>query len=129
MILHLNTASHIPLYLQLRNEIVMGIGRGDLKIGSPLPTVRQMAQDMGVNPMTVNKSYALLKQEGFIDIDRRNGAMVNPRTDVHGIFYTKMESELELLIAESALKGISKQALLSTAEQLFDRITVSPNPA
>ena len=58
MIIELNTASDIPIYVQLRNQIVLGIGRGELKSGESLPTVRQMAQDTGINVMTVNKAYA-----------------------------------------------------------------------
>ena len=66
MIIKLNMTSEIPIYVQLRNEIVLGIGRGELKAGEQLPTVRQMAADIGVNTMTVNKSYQILKAEGFI---------------------------------------------------------------
>ena len=57
MLIQLDMASDIPIYVQLRNQIVMGIGRGELKMGEKLPTVRQLAQDAGVNTMTVNKAY------------------------------------------------------------------------
>ena len=70
--------SEVPIYLQLRNQILLGIGRGDLRPGEHLPAVRQLAQDAGINPMTVSKAYALLKREGFLDVDRRRGAVVNP---------------------------------------------------
>ena len=76
VIITLDTVSSIPIYVQLRNQIVTGIGRGELKAGEKLPTVRQMAQDAGINNMTVNKTYQILKTEGFIDIDRRKGATV-----------------------------------------------------
>ena len=68
MIIKLDMTSNIPIYVQLRNEIVMGIGRGDLKKGEGLPTVRQMAEDIGVNNMTVNKAYSILKNEGYMVI-------------------------------------------------------------
>ena len=84
MILKLNMSSETPIYVQLRNQIVMGIGTGALKVGEKLPTVRQMAADAGVNTMTVNKTYQLLKAEGFIEIDRRRGAVVNPVEDTAG---------------------------------------------
>ena len=48
MIIKLNMTSEIPIYVQLRNEIVLGIGRGELKAGEQLPTVRQMAADIYV---------------------------------------------------------------------------------
>ena len=78
MLITLDTTSSIPIYVQLRNQIVTGIGRGELKAGEHLPTVRQLAADAGVNTMTVNKTYQLLKAEGFIEIDRRQGATVCP---------------------------------------------------
>ena len=77
MIISLDTSSSVPIYVQLRNQIVLGIGRGDLKPGEGLPTVRQMAKDAGINTMTVNKTYQILKTEGFIEIDRRFGAFVS----------------------------------------------------
>ena len=75
MLITLNTKSAIPIYVQLRNQIVTGIGKGALKAGENLPTVRQMASDIGVNTMTVNKAYQILKAEGFIEIDRRLGGL------------------------------------------------------
>ena len=65
MIIKINTLSQIPLYLQLRNQIVKGIGKGELTEGESLPTVRQMAADLGINTMTVSKAYQLLKNEVF----------------------------------------------------------------
>jgi len=49
MIIELDMNSSIPIYVQLRNQIVMGIGHGELKPGESLPTVRQLAEDAGVN--------------------------------------------------------------------------------
>lgn len=76
MIIKINTKSETPIYLQLRNEIVKGIGKGEFEIGESLPTVRQMAMELGVNTMTVSKAYQLLKTEGFIETDRRKGTVV-----------------------------------------------------
>ena len=119
MIINLNMNSDVPIYVQLRNEIVMGIGRGELKRGESLPTVRQMAADIGVNTMTVNKAYKILKDEGYIEIDRRHGAKVNPSINLSFEFKEKLESELELLVAESVLKGISKEEFLNMFNSVF----------
>ena len=75
MIIELDMSSSTPIYVQLRNQIVKGIGKGELKTGEKLPTVRQLASDAGVNTMTVNKAYQILKNEGFIRTDRRLGAL------------------------------------------------------
>ena len=125
MIVKLDTTSEIPLYVQLRNQIVMGIGRGDLKIGQGLPTVRQMAEDIGVNTMTVNKSYAILKSEGYIEIDRRHGAKVNPKVDMTGLFREKVERELMLLISESSLKGFSRDDFMKMCADAYSHINLS----
>ena len=63
MIIELDMSSSTPIYVQLRNQIVKGIGKGELKTGEKLPTVRQLASDAGVNTMTVNKAYQILKNE------------------------------------------------------------------
>lgn len=122
MILKLNMASNTPIYVQLRNEIVLGIGNGKLKIGENLPTVRQLAEDIGVNTMTVSKTYTILKNEGFIEIDRRHGAKINPKLDSSMEFKEKLEDELMLLIAESALKGINRKDFLSMCNDIFDNM-------
>ena len=123
MIIKLDTTSDTPIYVQLRNQIVMGIGSGELKIGEGLPTVRQMAEDIGVNTMTVNKTYAILKQEGYIEIDRRHGAKVSPKIDAN--YREKVESELTLLIAESTLKGISRDDFMKLCADVFTKVNIS----
>ena len=57
MIIELDMSSDTPIYVQLRNQIVKGIGKGEIQPGEKLPTVRQLAADAGVNTMTVNKTY------------------------------------------------------------------------
>ena len=122
MIIKLDTTSTIPIYVQLRNQIVMGIGCGGLKLGEGLPTVRQMAEDIGVNTMTVSKTYTILKQEGYIEIDRRHGAKVNPQIDLTTQFREKVESELTLLIAESSLKGLSRDEFMELCENVYGKM-------
>lgn len=82
MVIELDMDSSTPIYVQLRNQIVKGIGKGELAAGEKLPTVRQLAEDAGVNTMTVNKTYQILKVEGYIKIDRRLGACVSENIDM-----------------------------------------------
>lgn len=125
MIIELDMNSSTPIYVQLRNQIVMGIGRGELKLGESLPTVRQLAQDIGVNTMTVNKAYQILKTEGYIKIDRRHGAIVSDNIDMDIIFREKLENELELLLAEAAINGMDKRDFLSMCNEIYSKIKVS----
>ena len=126
MIIRLDMASEVPIYVQLRNAIVVGIGKGELQPGEGLPTVRQMAEDLGVNLMTVNKAYAILKNEGFIEIDRRHGARINPRKDKFGVFREKAEEELLLLIAEATVRGVEKSEFMELCEKVY-RSMCTPN--
>ena len=119
MIISIDMSSDIPIYVQLRNQIVTGIGKGELKAGESLPSVRQMARDAGINNMTVNKTYQILKAEGFIEIDRRKGATVCPVQKTEGRFREKLEAELELLSAEACLKGMPKEEFLRICEEMF----------
>lgn len=125
MIIELDMNSSTPIYVQLRNQIVMGIGRGELKLGESLPTVRQLAQDIGVNTMTVNKAYQILKTEGYIKIDRRHGAIVSDNIDMDIVFREKPENELELLLAEAAINGMDKRDFLSMCNEIYSKIKVS----
>ena len=125
MIIELDMNSSTPIYVQLRNQIVMGIGRGELKLGESLPTVRQLAQDIGVNTMTVNKAYQILKTEGYIKIARRHGAIVSDNIDMDIVFREKLENELELLLAEAAINGMDKRDFLSMCNEIYSKIKVS----
>ena len=65
-----------PLYMQIRSQIIAGIARGDLTAGDALPSVRRLASDLGINLHTVNKAYAVLRDEGYIVVRGRAGAFI-----------------------------------------------------
>src|SRR5690554_2923189 len=119
MLLRLDMSSTVPIYLQLRNQIVLGIGSGKLKPGQSLPTVRQLAEDLGINAMTVTKAYTLLKNEGFIAIDRRHGAEVKLTVANDSPFQSRLEDELSLLIAEANIRGMTPQDFMALCKKIF----------
>ena len=124
MIIELDFSSDTPIYVQLRNQIVKGIGKGELKAGEKLPTVRQLANDAGVNTMTVNKTYQILKSEGYVRTDRRMGAFVAENIDMNDEFREKLESELELLSAEACITGMKKDDFLKMCEVVYSRMNL-----
>ena len=124
MIIELYFSSDTPIYVQLRNQIVKGIGKGELKAGEKLPTVRQLANDAGVNTMTVNKTYQILKSEGYVRTDRRMGAFVAENIDMNDEFREKLESELELLSAEACITGMKKDDFLKMCEAVYSRMNL-----
>lgn len=76
MIIKIDFESEEAIYIQLRNQIIMGIATDRIHEGDSLPSVRQLAENIGINMHTVNKAYTVLKQEGYIKLDRRRGAVI-----------------------------------------------------
>lgn len=125
MVLNLDFNSDKSIYVQIKEEITKAIASGELKINESLPSVRSMAENIGVNLHTVNKSYNELKEEGFLNIDRRKGAIVAQLPmKVDNITRQKNKLDLELLVAKSYLSGISKEEFLSLSANLFDKYEV-----
>lgn len=119
MIIAINEYSDIPIYIQIRNQIVLGISNGNLKPGEQLPTVRALAEEMGINSMTVNKAYQMLKQEGYIYTDRRNGAKVRERLEFKAELPGESMEMLQRVISEAKIRGISKEEFYKICEKFY----------
>lgn len=119
MILRIDMASQVPIYVQLRNEIVRGIAGGSSPWGRACPPSANWRRTLGVNTMTVSKAYQALKAEGFLETDRRHGATVCRAGDPNGVFREKLAEELELLIAEAKLKGVPREEFFSLCTAAF----------
>ena len=92
MIIRIDQTSADPLYVQLRSQIIASIARGDLVPGDVLPSVRSLASDLGINLHTVNKAYAVLRDEGYVLMRGRSGAYVADPT-CHAPESTKADHE------------------------------------
>lgn len=117
MLLHLDFSLDTPIYQQIRNEIVRGIAAGSLVPGQQLPTIRALAETLGVNVMTVNKAYALLKQEGYLRADRRSGTVVAGRT---GPLTDDLRAALELAAAQARASGVPLEEVLSVCRGVYE---------
>ena len=123
MLITIDAAAPEPLYLQIRNQIVAGIATGQLEPGQSLPSVRSLASDLGINLHTVNKAYAVLRDEGYVRMRGRAGAvMADPaaidRADADASAQVKMEDELfKLALAFRARGGARGQFLEAAAAQ------------
>ena len=95
--LKIDFESEEAIYIQLRNQIIMGIATDAIREGESLPSVRQLADNIGINMHTVNKAYTVLKQEGFIKLDRRRGAVISLDVDkIEAV--TNLRRELSLIL-------------------------------
>ncbi|REC33232.1 GntR family transcriptional regulator [Enterococcus pseudoavium] len=116
MILEIDPHSEEPIYLQLRKQIIIGIARGELKPNEQLPTVRQFADELGVNTMTVSKGYQQLREEGYLITDRRKGTLVAP---LPVTATEKNEENLTLLLAELYLAEPDEKAIQKKVQQIL----------
>ena len=83
-----------------------------------LPSVRQLADNIGINMHTVNKAYTVLKQEGFVKIDRRKGAVISLDVDkVCAI--EELRRNLRLMIAKAICKNITREEIHELVDQIF----------
>ncbi|MEG0372443.1 MAG: GntR family transcriptional regulator [Enterococcus sp.] len=117
MILEIDPHSEEPIYLQLRKQIILGIARGELSPNEQLPTVRQFADELGVNTMTVSKGYQQLREEGYLLTDRRKGTVVAP-LPVHS--KKNSEENLTLVLAELYLAEPDDQKLQDKIETILN---------
>ena len=120
MIIRIDELSDVPIYMQIRNQIVMGISSGELAAGEQLPTVRALAMEMGINTMTVSKSYQLLKTEGYIMTDRKNGARVRMEIKQQGEMPEANKTELRRIVSEARISGVAKEMVLGLVEEYYD---------
>ncbi len=106
------------IYLQLCNQIILGIAMEEFHEGDVLPSVRQLADNIGINMHTVNKAYTVLKQEGFVKLDRRRGAVISLDVDkIHAV--EELRRNLRLMIARAICKNISREEVYELIDQIF----------
>ena len=106
------------LYLQLRNQIIIGIATSQYQEGDTLPSVRQLADTIGINMHTVNKAYSVLKQEGFVKVDRRKGAVISVDIDKLQAI-EELKKDLQVVLAKSRCKKVSKQEVHALIDEIY----------
>ena len=119
MLIEIDFNSEEAIYVQLRNQIIVAIATSQLKNGESLPSVRNMADDIGVNMHTVNKAYSSLRQYGFLKVDRRRGAVVSVDIDKINSL-NKMRCLLKPLIASGIVKGVSRDEVKKLIDEIYD---------
>lgn len=121
MFIEIDFNSSEALYIQLRNQIIMGIATSTIREGDTLPSVRQLAENIGINMHTVNKAYSVLKQEGFLQLDRRKGAVI--AIDVNKLqAVEEMREQLRVLLAKASCQNISREEVHHSMDKVFSDI-------
>lgn len=123
MLIQIDFNSDEAIYMQLRNQIIMGIATSRLKEGETLPSVRQLADTIGINMHTVNKAYAVLRQEGFVTIDRRKGAVICIDVDkIKAI--QEMRENLMVVLAKGCCKNITREEAHALIDEIYDEYQI-----
>lgn len=119
MVIEIDFNSDEAIYMQLRNQIIMGIATERFSEGETLPSVRQLADMIGINMHTVNKAYTVLKQEGFVKVDRRRGAIIALDIDkIHAL--DEMREDLRVVMAKGRCKQLSREEMHDLIDELYD---------
>lgn len=119
MVITVDKLSDDPLYLQLRDAVIAGIASGELRPGDALPSVRSLAEGLGINLHTVNKAYATLRDEGYVIMLGRRGAYVAdaPADPAAGMDEAALEAALTKLATEFKASGGTRHAFLAAAKR------------
>ena len=118
MLIEIDFNSDEAIYIQLRNQIIMGIATSMIHEGDTLPSVRQLADNIGINMHTVNKAYNVLRQEGFLQLDRRRGAVICIDEDkLESLQYLK--EQLRVLLAKGSCKNITKEEVHELVDEIY----------
>ena len=119
MMIEIDFNSDEAIYLQLRNQIILGIATSRFREGEQLPSVRQLAEDIGINMHTLNKAYTVLKQEGYVKVDRRKGAVIAVDEDRMNTI-SKLREELQVILAKSICKNISQEEVHALIDEIYE---------
>ena len=119
MIVEIDFNSDEALYIQLRNQIIIGIATERIREGDTLPSVRQLADYIGINMHTVNKAYSVLKQEGFVRLDRRRGAVIALDTDKLQTL-EDMRRDMSVILARGVCKNVSRKEVHDLVDSIYD---------
>ena len=120
MYISIDFNSDEALYLQLRNQIIMAIVKAELQEGENLPSVREMAETVGINMHTVNKAYSVLRQDGYLTLDRRRGAVV--AVDMDQVKATmELAETLDLILAQAICKNVAREDVHELVDQIYNQ--------
>lgn len=120
--LRLDEHSGVPVYLQLRDQVLHAIARGALRPGDQLPTVREVAVALRVNPNTVNRAYAELERDGVLASTRGRGTFVTEHTRAQARPHrAKLNDATERFVAHARSLGFDDDTIFRTVEAHLKR--------
>ncbi|HEY7975793.1 MAG TPA: GntR family transcriptional regulator [Ktedonobacterales bacterium] len=125
--IQLDDASLLPKYQQIMEQVKAHVAVGHLAPNAPLPSVRQLAADLGINVNTVVAAYRALEAEGIILLRHGSRARVHPRlarplAGPAPADLARLRAQLERICVEARLAGLDTDALRLLADDVFSQI-------
>ncbi|MEK3933945.1 GntR family transcriptional regulator [Sporosarcina sp. FSL W7-1349] len=124
MLIRIDPASETPIYLQLANQLIELAARGKLRDGDPLPSVRSLAADLGMNMHTVNKAYHALEKKGIITIVPKSGAVLNTiqEGELSSAHRERIEEEMRPIVAEALVLGMKFEEIQHLLSEIHSNL-------
>lgn len=125
MDISIDPMSNVAIYQQIRDRIVEAIGRGELRRGDALLSVRQLAAAFAINPTTASKAYDLLRSEGLVATNAKSGTFIaadRSASVASEAFRQDYSDRLFTLLAEGRARGIADQELRDLCLHLADQL-------
>jgi GntR family transcriptional regulator len=124
MFIEIQTNSTVPIYLQLAQQLIEGMVRGELKPGDSLPSVRAFAADLGMNMHTVNKAYHYLEEKEFIQIVAKSGVIIQPNGISKASENQKQQiaDQIRPLLAEGLVLKLTEEEMVEMVHELIRNI-------
>ena len=119
MLFRLDFQSTVPIYRQIRDQVVLAVAQGELTPGERLPTTRALAEDAGATVLTGSTPYPLLKAEGYLVTDRRAGAALRAPRDKAAGLSADQTARLKLLAGEARLAGLTLDDFVAACKAAF----------
>lgn len=119
MIIRIDTTSSVPVYAQIVEQMKRAIASGSLQAGEGLPSLRETAIKLRVNPLTVGKAYKLLEQEGLIETKHGLGSFVTTNGGIATDEYRHdaLSRSIDNLLVDAHHLGVSQEELKDLFEE------------
>lgn len=122
--IQLDLLDHRPLYEQIKDKIKLLIINGVLHTDEKIPSVRELAQQLTINPNTIQRAYRDLESEGYIYSIRAKGSFVAPSENVESKVKMKaLETEFSDMVRKARFLGVEKQELFDKIDEIFKEVS------
>lgn len=118
-LLTIDTASDLPVYQQITDQVRALVRDGALPPETALPSVRQLAADLELNPNTIARAYTMLEQQGILRTVRRRGTFVadgGPDSAVHATD-RRLDEAIDRVIEQAGHLNLGSRELLEAMER------------